>query len=95
MLTLNWVKANVECEGCGKGFEVFLDPGDLSPGEDLHDLAREAVVNGNKSAEAGDGFTSVQGNLALCRKCSKTVDDFETENDMEPTQEQVRQALGL
>ena len=93
MLILNWVKASIECEGCGKPFSVFLDPGDLEDGMDLHDLAREAVVNGNKSADNGDGFTSVQGGLVLCRSCTQKVDAYETPNDLAPTREQVEMAL--
>lgn len=95
MLVLRWAKASVECEGCGKGFQVFLDPGDLSPGDDLHDLARKAVLNGNRSADDGDGWTSIQGNRVLCRKCTATVDAYETDGDMQPTREQVDAALGL
>lgn len=94
MLTLMWVKAAIECEGCGKPFEVFLDPGDLDPGMDLHDLAREAVVNGNKAATEGTGHTSIQGDYVLCRACTKRCDEFETPNDRELTHEEVSEVLG-
>lgn len=93
MLTLNWVKASVECEGCGRPFEVLLDPGDLSDGMDMHDLAQEAVMNGNKSALRDDGLTSVQCELALCSKCTKIADAIDTPNDRDPTRLELESAL--
>lgn len=91
MITLNWVKASVECEGCGKPFVVCLDPGDLSPGEDLHDLAREAVLNGNKvDGDIFDAhFSSYQCDMALCPSCTKVADDIETDGDMQPSRDQL------
>lgn len=99
MLTLKWVKAAIDCEGCGKPFEVFLDPGDLDEGMDLHDLAHEAVINGNKVADIdaqtdGGMFTSIQGDFVLCPKCTHKAFDIETPNDREPTREEVARALG-
>lgn len=94
MLTLKWAKAAVECEGCGKTFEVFLDPGDLSDGMDLNDLAKEAVINGNKSTDDGPGSTSIQGDFVLCRACTKRCDAVDTPNDRNLTREEVSEVLG-
>lgn len=48
----------------------------LDGGMDLNDLAHEAVVNGNKGADDQNGFTSVQGDFVLCKKCSSRADDI-------------------
>lgn len=93
MLTLKWVKASIECEGCGKPFEVFLDPGDLDEGMDVHDLAKEAVMNGNKSALRDGGLTSLQCDMALCAKCTEVADAIDTPGDRIPTKEELETAL--
>ena len=93
MITLKWVKAAIECEGCGKPFSVFLDPGDLDDGMDIHDLAVEAVRNGDKSADDGSGHTSLQSGLPLCRACTKIADEIDTPGDREPTRAELETAL--
>lgn len=93
MITLQWLRASVECEGCGRTFRVELDPADLHDGMDFHDLVAEAVANGNRCTDDGDGFTSVQCDLVLCRSCTAIADDIPTPGDRVPTREELVAAL--
>ncbi len=85
-MTIRKVEAEIECDGCGKLFDVELDAGSkLKCSDDtLAELVEDTI--------RGRLYMSVQGEHQLCAKCTEAV-DAAFDDEALPTREQVTAIL--
>lgn len=86
------IKAHFECDGCGKGFYVGMDPADSTceAVSSLADLAEDVLRGGNPIVgECG----SVQQDLHLCRDCTRLADSI-GDDDHVPTRQEILEKTG-
>ena len=71
-MALLWIKARIECDRCGKPFEVAIDAAwTFKEGDSAFEMAEEAVRG---SILGSDGFTSMVDNEMLCHDCTTEED---------------------
>jgi hypothetical protein len=88
------IKAYFDCDGCGTQFGVELDPASKAweRGQSLDSMAEDAIRGG--STLAGDSC-SLQADLHLCPKCTRTADGINPEDDgYQPTRDEILRAVG-
>lgn len=78
-MSVDWIRAQIECDGCGSRFLVELDPAYTPPaGWSPHDVAEDAVRGGMRVPQKGEipitGDTSVQEGRMLCPACTRKAD---------------------
>lgn len=85
-MSFNFIKAKLQCDGCGKPFEVELDDfaEPVPNGWSLSQLVEDRI-----RSEIGPSF---QGEHHLCKFCTRTVDDA-FDDDHEPTYDEVSRVL--
>jgi hypothetical protein len=101
-MTLRWLRAAWQCDGCGKDFVVAIDQGRAIPqGWDLMEVARDAIRGGEAVTQTGKhtshtsgilGSCSVQADMNLCPDCTRVADDIGDDN-YSPTKTEIIQAL--
>lgn len=86
-MRVEWIKASVQCDACGRHFVQRVDPGRLIPeGWDLMDVIRDEIRGGALSA-----CPSVQVGMVLCATCTTKADAIGDE-DYQPTREEILRA---
>lgn len=86
------IKANFECDGCGKRFWLTVDAAEETRPAlpSIADIAEDTLRGGNPAdGECG----SVQHDLHLCRTCTRTADNIGDE-DYQPTRREILEATG-
>ena len=100
-MSLMHIRAQFQCDGCGRGFIVEMDPGtSIPPDWTLFDEAVDCVRGGNvlrfvdqkRDEPAGGIFCTVQADQHLCPGCTFKVDEFVTE-DRNATADEIKKAL--
>jgi hypothetical protein len=105
-MSLMHIRAQFQCDGCGRAFLVEMDPGnkvtpDWTLFEHAEDFLRGAgylqYVDEKRSGLRESGpyaslLTSIQSGHHLCPSCTFKVDEF-VNADCDATPEQIKQAL--
>jgi hypothetical protein len=86
-MSLNFLKAHFNCDGCGTQFSVGLDPALQPPsGWSLFDCAVDAVRGTVDYEEARNrdsiGLSSVQDDKHLCATCTAKADAESPDEDV-------------
>jgi hypothetical protein len=76
-MSVEAIKAKIECDNCGSQFEVRLDPArNLPSGWSIFDFAEDAVRGGYVVGKSiFDGSCSVQNDQMLCITCTRAADN--------------------
>jgi len=81
-MSLKSIIANFECDVCGTGFKVVMDPAEPAKGC-LADMADEEVRSFFD--------LSIQRDMHLCSTCTKKADAI-GDDEYEPTVEEIKEA---
>lgn len=103
-MSLMHIRAQFQCDGCGRAFIVEMDPTDkMSADWTIFDNAVEYVRGGpilkyleSKKNEAPGMLASVQADQHLCPGCTYKVDaymDDVVKQDRDATPEEIEKAL--
>lgn len=65
-MTIRKIEAEIECDGCGKTFDIDLDAASNMKDRPLCDLIDDHI--------RGLPWCSIQGEHRLCRSCTSKVD---------------------
>jgi len=91
-VSIQLIRATVDCDGCGTQFHTEMDNADdLPDGWSLFDLATD-YVRGGVCVEGG--LCSVQADMHLCPTCTTAVDGIGDENHR-PTRAEIVTALDV
>ena len=91
-IRVNWIRASVECEGCGTHFEVSIDEGLTVPdGWDMIDVVDNAVCSGDTPKGGFLDSCSMTADMPLCPACTRKADAI-GDDEHNPTREEVLQA---
>lgn len=91
-MRVNWVRAEIECDTCGKPFQVKIDEGMLIGNfDDMMEIAEDAVRAGYTPHGGIVDMCSMQHDMALCAACTTKVDAIGDE-DYEPTRDEIIKA---
>ena len=88
------IKAFFDCDGCGTQFGVEMDPARKAweRRQSLDSIAEDAIRGG--TTLAGDSC-SVQGELHLCAKCTRTADNINADDEnYKPSRDEILRAVG-
>lgn len=89
-MRIEWMRANVQCDGCGNHFVVRVDTGrTIPPGWDLPQIVVEEIRNGDMAVHA----PSYQADMALCTTCTKVADGIGDDDEYQPTREEILRAI--
>lgn len=94
-MRVNWMRAEIECDGCGRPFQVKIDEGmSLKTCTDLMDVA-EASVRAGYTPNGGIVDTcSMQHDMALCPACTRKADAIGGDDeDYQPTRDEIIRAV--
>ncbi|MGI9296389.1 MAG: hypothetical protein ACR2QC_00650 [Gammaproteobacteria bacterium] len=93
-ITIKWIRAAIECDGCGKEFQVELDPSRPSiPNKAMCDAVEVAVADGDILG-GGISGCSKQAGLALCSKCTARITEI-GDVDYLPTDKEIIEVLDM
>lgn len=88
-MRVNWIRAEIECEGCGKPFQVKFDEGmPLAGYADLIDVAADAVRAGYTPHGGIVDTCSMQHDMPLCPACTRKTNAI-GDDDYQPTREEI------
>lgn len=89
---VNWIRAEIECDTCGKPFQIKIDEGWCPPaGWSMHDVAIDSVRSGYTPDGGILHTSSVQHDMALCPACTSKADAI-GDDDYQPTRDEVMAA---
>ena len=84
-MSIRAVTAKFECDGCGKPFEVYMDPAEEINGASIMQAAEEEVRSSL--------CQSIQADMHLCQDCTRKV-DLLGDGDYQPTRDEIVECLG-
>lgn len=91
-MRVNWIRAEIECEGCGNPFQVKIDEGmSLDRFGDLMDVAADAVRAGYVPGGGIVHTCSMQHDMPLCPDCTTKTDAI-GDDDYQPTKAEILRA---
>lgn len=91
-MRVNWIRAEVECDGCGKPFHVKMDEGrTITRDIDMMDVVADEVRAGYTPNGGIIDTCSMQHDMALCPACTRKVDAI-GDDDHEPTRDEILRA---
>lgn len=92
-MRVNWIRAEIECEGCGKPFQVKIDEGtSLDRYGDLVDVAADAVRAGCTPNGGIVETCSMQHDMPLCPACTSKTDAIGDDDEYQPTKAEILRA---
>lgn len=92
-MRVNWIRAEIECEGCGKPFQVKFDEGmPLAGYADLIDVAADAVRAGYTPHGGIVDTCSMQHDMPLCPACTRKTNAI-GDDDYQPTREEILRGI--
>ena len=83
-MAIRTVKAIMECDGCGKAFDVRLDPAEKAPNSIADAIDEEIKTLFD---------CSIQHDLHLCQDCTRKVDSI-GDDEYQPTRDEILVTLG-
>lgn len=92
-MRVNWIRAEIECAGCGKPFQVSIDTATkLESYGDLMDVAENAVRGGCSISGGFVESCSIQHDMALCPTCTSKTDRIGDDENYQPTKAEILSA---